>query len=183
MNCLQSLQMKQRRHFYRTFFLSILLGTITFIGLYPFFTLLQSVSSFYQLTFWQFTAFTAALFPLHAMIHLGAFWLFKYKVKPKIMKRKRKFYFYYKHADPAPRNIYLMSLLAPFVCLSGPLFIGAAAFPALMPYFLFAAAVNTGISFADLRFALLLLKTPRQAYIESRHNHIDILTKEPSSAS
>jgi Putative zincin peptidase len=178
MNCWRSVNVKKDLGKQRILLVSTLIGTLTFIILYPMLMLIHPNFKIEE-THLLLSMLSIYILPfIHSISHLIPFWLTKKSCIYKLhWIGQCTPMFHFKVRTETSRLIPFFSLIMPTVLITIPLFIAAVLSHTMPFYFLLLVSVNAAMTFSDGFYLCNLLQAPRKCVISGTEKSYDILTK------
>lgn len=178
MNCWKSVNFTKEYGVNRIYFLSFLIGLLTFIFLFVPFSTIHGTTKSHEFGIVPFLCLLILLPTIHSFMH----------VLPLTMMNKRtKIYFNFKKSMIPTCKYYpktflskpisIMAAFAPTLFITVPGFIASLIFVDYYVYILLFTAIHIGVSFTDFLYIHRISKAPRHSYIESEKDGFAILVK------
>ncbi|MGO4887486.1 DUF3267 domain-containing protein [Anaerobacillus sp. MEB173] len=177
MNCWKSIHISRE---YSTGRL-IMIALTAMLAYFNIFYLSFSVLMTTELIEYGFLAFFVGILliiPLHKLLHCIPIWLTRRKATLSIrIIRNCIPLVYYRIYGTIPRNLSILSVVAPAVTITGFCIIGTYFMPYYLHYFAIFSAVNIGLSVTDFIYLKQLIKAPKHSYVEDFSTGFHILLR------
>lgn len=181
MNCWKSINFTKEFGINRLYFLSFLIGLLSFIFLFIPFSSIHGTTHVNEFGIVPFLGLVILLPTIHSFMH----------ILPLIMMNKRtKINFNFKksilptckyHAKTfLSKPMSLMVASAPTLFVTVPGIVASLVFADYYVYILLLTAIHIGSSFTDFLYIMHISKAPKRAYIESENEGFAILVKAKS---
>ncbi|ASN06592.1 DUF3267 domain-containing protein [Virgibacillus necropolis] len=178
MNCWKSINFTKEFGTNRLYFLSFLIGLLSFVFLFVPFSSIHGTSHVNEFGIVPLLGLVILMPTIHSFMH----------ILPLIMMNKRtKIYFNLKksiiptcryHAKTfLSKPMSLMMAIAPTLFITIPGIFASLVFVDYYVYILLFTAIHIGASFTDFLYTLHIIKAPRRAFIESENEGFAILVK------
>ncbi|TQR19049.1 DUF3267 domain-containing protein [Psychrobacillus vulpis] len=175
MHCWKTINVKKQYGLDRLFLLSSLLVITVFSFAYVLLGIINDTSKSDDY-FWIFVLAFFSIYPTHKLFHYIPLFRFRDKVRFSI---KKQFGFLpivsIRIFEPINKNIFVFSLLAPFIFINLALLTAALLLPIFAHYFTILLAYHCGMCLIDLIYVKNLLKSPKKALIEETDAGYEIL--------
>ncbi|ASK60871.1 hypothetical protein CFK37_00930 [Virgibacillus phasianinus] len=178
MNCWKSINFTKEFGINRLYFLSFLIGLLSFIFLFVPLSSIHGTTHVNEFGIVPFVGLVILMPTIHSSMH----------ILPLIMMNKRaKVYFNmkksfiptckYQAKTFMSKPVSIMSAFAPTLFITIPGIFASMIFADYYVYILLLTAIHIGASFTDFLYILHVSKAPKRAYIESEHEGFAILVK------
>lgn len=176
MNCWKTINLNREFGLSRICLLSLLLGMLSFIFLYLFFSMIHQTSSVKDHGLIPLIAGLILLPTIHKLTHILPLILANKRIKFKWQLNAGIFpNFTFHTKTKMSKNTSLFVLLAPTTLISAPGLITSYILVDYYVYFLLFVSVNIAFSFTDFLYMKQLLRAPKKCLVESEKDSFDIL--------
>lgn len=179
MNCWKSVHLIKEFGQHRLYMVSFLISFIAFIVLYVPVSVMHGMRQVNEAGFVPFLAAVLFLPAVHAAMHILPLILMKksikiyYKPKTKMLP-----VFHYYTKSHLTKKASLTTALAPTFLLTLPGIAMSYLSPDYNFYLIMMTAIHIGTTFSDFLYASYVIRAPKDAYIETHNNRVDILLKK-----
>lgn len=178
MNCWKSINFTKEFGVNRLYFLSFLIGLMSFVFLFVPFSSIQGTTHVNEFGIIPFLGLVILLPTIHSFMH----------ILPLIMMNKRtKIYFNLKKSmiptckyHPKTflsKTTSLMMAIAPTLFITLPGIVASLVFTDYYVYILLLTAIHIGASFTDYLYIVHVIKAPKRAFIEKENEGFAILVR------
>lgn len=178
MNCWKSINFTKEFGLNRLYFLSFLIGLLSFVFLYVPFSSIHGTTHVNELGIVAFFGLIILMPTIHSFMHI---------LPLTMMNKRTKIYFNLKksiiptfkyHAKTfLSKPMSLMAASAPILFITIPGIFASLIFAEYYVYILLFTAIHIGASFTDYLYILHITKAPKHAFIESEYEGFTILVK------
>ncbi|KAB7664125.1 DUF3267 domain-containing protein [Bacillus sp. B1-b2] len=176
MNCWKTVNFHKRYGIERLFFMSSLTMISCFLFLYVPITSYFAKNELSDDYFFLLLLSILIIYPLHKLLHL----LPLISMQDKIKKHWEIVFnifpvFHIQVKEPIGKGLFLLTLMTPFIIISGLLLCLCFQYTHYVHYCLILFAYHTGICFPDFLRMKNLWKTPKTCYVEENEDGFEIL--------
>ena len=178
MNCLKSINFKKEFGVNRIFFLSFLIGLMSFIFLFITFSSIQGTAYANEFGIIPFLGIVILLPTIHSFMHILPLIMLKKRTKVYFnLKRSIIPTFKYHSNTFLSKTTSLMMAIAPTIFITIPGLIASLLVADYYVYILLFTAIHIGASFTDYLCICHVAKAPKKAFIENQNEGFAILVK------
>ncbi|MFS0782975.1 DUF3267 domain-containing protein [Bacillus sp. 1P06AnD] len=178
MHCWKSVNLTKQYGSHRILIISLLTMLLSFVTIYALISAGFPKSKLHDDYTILFIGGIFMLYPLHKLLHLLPLLFSINKLK---IQSKQLFFiprFSIKVKEPITKMLFLLSLMTPFIVITGLCLYFAIIIPSYAHYFTILLSLHIGLCASDAITLCNILRTPKYCYVEENDEGFEILVNE-----